>query len=69
LFALLGVLMFVWAAIFGLPQEFTLLTEGAIFGAALRDIGIARRTIRLWSIQKDLFDWAKIESLARDFGI
>ena len=46
-----------------MPIPVTMLVVGMLLGAALRDVGIARRAARLWPIQQELFDWPKIESL------
>lgn len=35
-----------------------------IFGAFLRDIGMARRVKKLWRPQSYFVDWAKVEELA-----
>jgi len=42
-----------------------MLVVGMLLGAALRDVGIARRAARLWPIQRELFDWPKIAALAQ----
>ena len=48
-----------------MPIPVTMLVAGICLGAALRDVGIARRTVRLWPIHHELFDWQKIEALAQ----
>jgi hypothetical protein len=45
------------------PTPVTMLVVGMLLGAALRDVGIARRAVRLWPIHQELFDWPKIEQL------
>jgi len=50
----------------GLPNPVAILVAGICLGAALRDVGIAFRTARLWPIHKELFDWQKIEALVKD---
>jgi hypothetical protein len=42
-----------------------MLMVGIFLGAALRDLGIAVKAVRFWPIQQELFDWPKIEVLAR----
>jgi hypothetical protein len=49
----------------GIPSPVPMLVVGIFLGAALRDAGIARRTVRFWPIQQELFDWPKIEALAQ----
>ena len=50
---------------FGLTAPVPMLVAGICLGAALRDFGIAIRTVRFWPIQQELFDWPKIEALAQ----
>ena len=47
------------------PTPMTMFFAGMVIGAALRDLGIFIRLARSWPIQKDLFDWQKIEALAQ----
>jgi len=48
-----------------LPIPVSMLVAGMCIGAALRDLGIATKTVRFWPIQKELLDWPKIEELAK----
>jgi len=59
---IVGVLLLVAVDV---PIPVTMLVVGMLLGAALRDVGIARRNARLWPIQQELFDWPKIEALAQ----
>jgi hypothetical protein len=49
----------------GLPTPVPMLMAGICLGAALRDVGIAFRTVRFWRIYQELFDWQKIEAMAQ----
>jgi hypothetical protein len=51
-----------------LPES-VLPVVGIYLGMAIAYTGLARRAARSWPIQKDLFDWPKIEKLARELGI
>ena len=64
LLTLVGVVSVVALFALGLPTVVPTLMAGVFLGAALRDVGIARRAARLWPIQQELFDWPKIEALA-----
>ncbi len=65
LMGILGVLILVAVDV---PIPVTTLVVGMLLGAALRDAGIARRAARLWPMQKELFDWPKIEALAQSMA-
>ncbi|MGO8751437.1 MAG: hypothetical protein ACLQNE_36280 [Thermoguttaceae bacterium] len=52
----------------GLPSQVPTLMAGVCLGAALRDFGIARRTVRVWPIHLELFDWQKIDALAQSIA-
>src|SRR5215213_7496156 len=47
----------------GMPAGVIYLTAGMYVGAALSAFGLARKLARAWPIQRELFDWRKIESL------
>jgi hypothetical protein len=34
---------------------------GTMFGVILRDLGVARRLIRMWPVLRSVFDWKKVE--------
>jgi hypothetical protein len=51
------------------PEQLPLLVAGFCLGVASRDLGVARRSVRFWPVQNELFDWPKIEALARALGI
>ncbi|MCY2987210.1 MAG: hypothetical protein NTY19_04990 [Planctomycetota bacterium] len=65
LMGIVGVLILVAVDV---PSPVTMLVVGMLVGAALRDVGIARRAARLWPIQEELFDWQKIEALAQSMA-
>ena len=67
--AVLGVACFLSLDAISMPREFTFAFAGVFVGAALRDIGIARRSVVLWDIQRDFIDWPKVEQTARELGI
>jgi hypothetical protein len=48
-----------------LPPLLPMLVAGIYLGAALRDLGFSIKVVRIWPIQKELFDWPKIEALAQ----
>ncbi|MFO0914511.1 MAG: hypothetical protein U0795_16245 [Pirellulales bacterium] len=37
----------------------------AIFGAALRDLGITRHAVRYWPAQSQFIDWKKVDDYAK----
>ena len=51
-----------------IPLPFVGFFAGMFFGAALRDVGFARKQKRFWPIQKELFDWQKIDDLSRQLA-
>lgn len=51
-----------------MPAEIVFLTAGMLLGAALRDLGMAQRSVRLWKLQCELFDWQKIEALTKELN-
>jgi len=61
----LGVVSVVALDAVGLPSPVAALVAGICLGAALRDLGIALRAVRLWPIQQELFDWQKIDALTQ----
>ncbi len=61
----LGVASVVVLDALGLPSPIAALMAGICLGAALRDLGIALRAVRFWPIQRDLFDWQKIDALTQ----
>ena len=68
LLTLVGIVCVLLLIAVGLPTIVPTLMAGVFLGAALRDVGIARRAARLWPIQKELFDWPKIEALAESMA-
>jgi hypothetical protein len=48
-----------------LPVFFPVFTSGVFIGASLRDLGTAIKAVRAWPIQRELFDWPKIDGLAK----
>ena len=65
LLMLVGIVCVLLLIAVDVPSPVTTLVVGMFLGAALRDLGIARRAACLWPIQKELFDWPKIEALAQ----
>ena len=65
LIGILGVLLLV--AVKASISAITLVV-GICLGAALRDLGTARRAVRLWPIHHELFDWKKIETLTQELA-
>jgi hypothetical protein len=61
-----GVLSVIALVALDMPNETTFLAAGMYLGAALSAFGIARKTIRLWPIHRELYDWHKIETLAEN---
>jgi hypothetical protein len=64
-----GVISTILLTALDVPEQFTLLVAGFCLGVAARDLGIARRSVRFWPVQNELFDWPKIDSLARELGV
>lgn len=48
-----------------LPAAVPLLMAGVFIGAALRDLGLALKSVRLWPVQRELLDWQKVDDLAK----
>lgn len=65
LLAFVGIVSVAALVALGLPTPVPVLMAGMFLGAALRDVGMAFRTVRFWPIHQELFDWQKIEALAR----
>jgi hypothetical protein len=65
LFALVGVVGVLPLIAVGLSVVVPAIMVGVFLGAALRDVGIARRAARLWPIQRELFDCPMIEALVQ----
>lgn len=65
LLLLVGIVSVLLLIAVGLPTIVPTLMAGVFLGAALRDVGIARRAARLWPIHNELYDWPKIEALAQ----
>jgi hypothetical protein len=65
LLTLVGVVGILLLIAVDVPTPVTMLVAGMLLGAALRDVGIARRAARLWPIHNGLFDWQKIEALSQ----
>lgn len=65
LLALIGIVVVSILASLDLPTSVPMFMGGVILGAALRDFGIARKAVRAWAIQRELFDWPKIDALAK----
>jgi hypothetical protein len=63
-----GVLSVIALVALRMPDGFVYLTAGMYLGAALSVFGTARKSVRLWPIQRELFDWRKIETLAESGG-
>ena len=53
----------------GLPNEWVVGAAMLYLGAALRDFAYARLIARTWPVQKDLFDWPKIEAMLKERGL
>lgn len=66
---LTGVVGTVVLGLLAAPDDSTLTSHwpigfaAMIFGAFLRDLGIARRAKRLWAPQSHFIDWAKVDEL------
>ena len=65
LLAMMAVVGVVALVALDVPPPVPMLLAGICLGAALRDLGIAIKTVRFWPIQQELFDWPKIEALAQ----
>jgi hypothetical protein len=52
-----------------LPEDSISIAAGMLLGVAAREVGTARKSVRLWKIQKELLDWPKIEAISRDMAI
>jgi hypothetical protein len=48
----------------GMPGEINYLAVGMYLGAALTYFGVARKTIRVWPIFLEIYNWPKIEAMA-----
>ncbi|HEV3417418.1 MAG TPA: hypothetical protein VG056_11405 [Pirellulales bacterium] len=53
----------------GLQGTSISIAAGMLIGVAVREVATARKSVRLWKIQKDLLDWPKIEAISRDMAI
>jgi len=68
LLLLVGVAAVLLLVTLEMPAEIVFLTAGIFLGAALRDLGMAQRSVRLWKLQCELFDWRKIEALTKELN-
>lgn len=64
LLILVGAISVIALVALDMPLNVIFLTAGMYLGAALSAVGVARKVSRLWPIQRELFDWKKIETLA-----
>lgn len=65
LLVLVGIVSVSILASLDLPSIVPMFMAGIFFGAILRDIGFVRKAVRAWPIQQELFDWPKIDALAK----
>lgn len=65
LLAAVGVLSITVLGVLEVPTTVTIFMVGLFAGAALRDLGIALKTVRFWPIQKELLDWQKIDEVSK----
>jgi hypothetical protein len=69
LLALLGIISILLLSALDIPPFVPVLIAGFYLGAALRDLGFSIKVVRFWPIQKELYDWPKIEALARGMDL
>jgi hypothetical protein len=65
LLAVLGTFSVLLLSALDIPPFVPVLMAGFYLGVALRDLGFSIKLVRFWPIQKELYDWPKIEALAR----
>ncbi len=53
----------------GLSNEWVVGAAALYLGVVLRDFGYARLIARSWPVQRDLFDWLKIDAMLKERGL
>ena len=67
--ALVGTVLISLMIYLNTPEPAILTMAGVLFGACVRDASVARKSARLWKIQRELIDWPKVEALNREFEL
>ena len=69
LYALLGAVVIPWLLSLNAPGPTVTIIAGMLIGAGVRDASVARKSVLMWKIQKELLDWPRIEAVARELEI